>query len=211
MKEILQVCDHALAASSLAVLRNQETSPAAFRLAVRRITTLLTLQATQDLPTHTVTVETPLCATPVQQLAVRVGIVPILRAGLGMVEPVLDLLPEAEVWHLGLYRDEQTLEPVTYYAKLPPDTPVDVALVLDPMLATGGSACAAIEKITAWGVPDIRFLGILAAPEGVKRLQADYPGVPMHVAALDNHLNDQGYIVPGLGDAGDRTFNAIAT
>ena len=210
MDDSLFVCDHALAACSVGALRDRNTSPAGFRAALNRITMLLALQATRDLPMEEVEVETPITRTSAGRLSVRVGIVPILRAGLGMVEPVLTLLPEAEVWHLGLYRDEETLRPVTYYSKLPCHAPVDVALVLDPMLATGGSACAALEKLTEWGVRDMRFLGALAAPEGVARLRRDFPQVPIHVAALDEKLDENGYIVPGLGDAGDRAFNATA-
>ncbi len=131
---------------------------------------------------------------------------PILRAGLGMADAILELLPEASVWHLGLYRDHQTLKPVTYYNKLPPRPAVDVALVLDPMLATGGSAVAAVDLLQHWGVPRLKFLGILAAPAGVEALRQAHPDVPIHLAAVDSHLNEHAYIVPGLGDAGDRQF-----
>lgn len=210
MDDTLFLCDHALAACSLSLLRDQHTRPAEFRAALDRITMLLALQATRDLPMKDIRVDTPIATTSGHCLAVRVGIVPILRAGLGMVDPVLTLLPEAEVWHLGLYRDEETLRPVTYYSKLPHNEPVDVALVLDPMLATGGSACAALEKLTEWGVKDMRFLGALAAPEGLRCLRERFPAVPIHIAALDEKLDENGYLVPGLGDAGDRAFNATA-
>jgi uracil phosphoribosyltransferase len=210
MLDTLHLCDHALSSCALSVLRDQTSGPVEFRAAINRITMLLALQATRDLPMEERPVQTPITTTMGMHLSVRVGIVPILRAGLGMVDPVLTLLPDAEVWHLGLYRDEETLRPVTYYSKLPPHTPVDVALVLDPMLATGGSACAALERLREWGVKDLRFLGVLAAPEGVERLRKEFPAVPVHVAALDEKLDEQGYIVPGLGDAGDRTFNAAA-
>jgi uracil phosphoribosyltransferase len=132
--------------------------------------------------------------------------VPILRAGLGMVDPILDLIPTAHVWHLGLYRDHATLKPVTYYNKLPPEVDVDLCLVLDPMLATGGSAVAAVTVLKEWGASRIKFLGLIAAPEGVQALHQEHPDVPIHLAAIDDCLNDHGYIVPGLGDAGDRLF-----
>jgi uracil phosphoribosyltransferase len=141
-----------------------------------------------------------------ERLAERVGLVPILRAGLGMVEGVWEVLPMAEVWHIGLYRDEQTLRPVEYYNKLPVQPTVDVCLVLDPMLATGGSAVATVDVLKRWGARRIKFVGIIAAPEGVQRLSEAHPDVPIHVAAVDAHLNEHGYIVPGLGDAGDRQF-----
>jgi len=201
---------HALAESALRVLRDEKSSPQLFRGAILRLTSLLTLEATRNLPVKQVEVKTPLTTTTGGTLACRVGIVPILRAGLCMVDPLLTMLPEAEVWHLGFYRDEETLKPVTYYEKLPPNAPVDVAYVLDPMLATGGSACAALANLKAWGVPELHFLGVLAAPEGVERVQREFPDVPIHIAALDEKLNDKGYIVPGLGDAGDRAFNAAA-
>jgi uracil phosphoribosyltransferase len=188
------------------VLRDEKTPPPQFRDAVHRLTVLAAVEATRTLPTRSTTVRTPLVETAAKELDVRIGIIPILRAGLSMVDPVLSLIPEAEVWHLGLFRDEQTLEPVTYYSKLPSERPVDVALVLDPMLATGGSAIAALDKLAGWGVQDLRFLGILAAPEGVAAVKAAHPDVPLYVASLDERLNDQGYIVPGLGDAGDRIF-----
>ncbi|WFB37629.1 uracil phosphoribosyltransferase [Kiritimatiellota bacterium B12222] len=201
---------HSLAENAIRVLRNQDSSPEQFRGAILRLTTLLTLDATRDLPLKQVEIQTPLTSTLAGMLDCRVGIVPILRAGLSMVDPLLSMLPEAEVWHLGYYRDEETLKPVTYYDKLPPNAPVDVAYVLDPMLATGGSACAALENLKKWGVKEIHFLGILAAPEGVKKVAEAFPDVALHICALDEKLNEQGYIVPGLGDAGDRAFNAAA-
>jgi len=206
----LQICHHALASDALRIVRDETTPSPLFRDAIHRLTVLAALEATRTLPTRPTTVQTPLVSASAEALDVRVGIIPILRAGLSMVDPVLSLIPGAEVWHLGLFRDEQTLEPVTYYSKLPEARPVDVALVLDPMLATGGSAIAAFDKLKSWGVKDLRFLGILAAPEGVQAVADSHPDVRLHVAALDDHLNDQGYIVPGLGDAGDRAYNAIA-
>src|SRR5206468_12147476 len=153
-----------------------------------------------------VDVATPLATMEGMEVAERLGLVPILRAGLGMVEGVWELMPGAEVWHIGLYRDEKTLRPVEYYNKLPVHPTVDVCLVLDPMLATGGSATATVDILKRWGARRIKFVGIIAAPEGVKALSEAHPDVPIHVGALDDHLNDKGYIVPGLGDAGDRQF-----
>jgi uracil phosphoribosyltransferase len=141
-----------------------------------------------------------------QTLAARIGLIPILRAGLGMVDPILDMIPTAQIWHLGLYRDHETLQPVSYYNKLPADPTVDVCLVLDPMLATGGSASAAVSVLKRWGVRHIKFVGLIAAPEGVALMQREHPDVPLHLAAVDERLNDIGYIIPGLGDAGDRQF-----
>lgn len=210
MKNTLHPLKHSLAENSLRVLRDETSTPQLFRGAILRLTSLLTLEATRKLPLKQVEVRTPLTTTLAGELDCRVGIVPILRAGLAMVDPLLTMLPEAEVWHLGFYRDERTLKPVRYYHKLPPDAPVDVAYVLDPMLATGGSACAALANLKKWGVPELHFLGVLAAPEGVRRVQREFPEVPIHIAALDEKLNDKGYIVPGLGDAGDRAFNAAA-
>ena len=203
------VLDHALADHAIRTLRDRHASPEQFRGAVLRLTTLLTLEATRNLPVREETVETPLTETTARVLDCRVGLVPILRAGLSMVDPLLTLLPEAEVWHLGFYRDEDTLKPVTYYQKLPPDSPVDVAFVLDPMLATGGSACAALRVLMDWGVKEVRFLGMLAAPEGIEQVRSSFPEVPLHLACVDERLNDSGYIVPGLGDAGDRAFNTV--
>jgi len=210
MSTSLHLLDHSLAGHALCTLRRTSSTPAEFRGAILRLTTLLTLEATRTLPLREVEIETPLCKTIGRTLDCRVGIVPILRAGLSMVDPLLTLLPNAEVWHLGYYRDEETLEPVTYYEKLPPNAPVDVAFVLDPMLATGGSARAALKQLKSWGVPRLHFLGVLGAPEGVSKVSETFPDVTIHLCALDERLNDQGYIVPGLGDAGDRAFNATA-
>lgn len=201
---------HPLAADALRLLRDRHTPPSRFREAVRRLTTLLVAEATRGLPLETVNIETPVQPTRAQQLTSRIGIVPILRAGLSMVDPFLDLLPDAEVWHLGFYRDEKTLQPVAYYQKLPAGRPVDVAFVLDPMLATGGSACAALKDLHSWGVKETIFMGLLAAPEGIETVRKAYPDTRILVCAIDQKLNEQGYIVPGLGDAGDRAFNAAA-
>ena len=150
---------------------------------------------------------TPLTDYRGERVAETVGLLPILRAGLGMAGAVLDLLPTAQVWHLGLYRDHQTLKPVTYYNKLPPTPTIERAMVLDPMLATGGSAVAAVDVLKQWGLKRIQYLGLIAAPEGVKLLREAHPDVPIYLAAIDERLNEKGYIVPGLGDAGDRQFN----
>jgi uracil phosphoribosyltransferase len=167
---------------------------------------LLFFEACGDLRTEPVTVPTPLTDYAGERVAETVGLLPILRAGLGMAGAVLDLLPTAQVWHLGLYRDHRTLKPVTYYNKLPPEPTIERALVLDPMLATGGSAVAAVDVLKKWGLKRIQFLGLIAAPEGVRLLQEWHPDVPIHLAAIDERLNERGYIVPGLGDAGDRQF-----
>ncbi len=206
----VQRLNHALVRHHLAALRDREATPEAFRAALRRLSVLLACEATRDLPLKAGAVRTPLARAPAARVAGRIGLVPILRAGLGMVEPLLDLIPEAEVWHLGFYRDERTLRPVAYYHKLPRRRPVNVALVLDPMLATGGSAAAALQAVARWGVPRIKLLSIIAAPEGLRRIRTAFPAVDVTVCAVDERLNDRGYIVPGLGDAGDRCFNAAA-
>ncbi len=206
----VEVADHPLVAHHLAVLRNMRTPPEGFRAALRRLAALLAVEATRDLPLRRRRIRTPLAPAEAQRIAPRVGLVPILRAGLGMVEPVLDLLPEAEVWHLGFYRDERTLRPVEYYCKLPPARPADVALVLDPMLATGGSAVAALAAVEAWGVPRVKLLALIAAPHGLRAVRTRFPSVAIHVAAVDPRLDRNAYIRPGLGDAGDRLFNAPA-
>lgn len=201
---------HPLIECHLTQLRDTGTSPAAFRAHVRRLATLLAYEATQDLLTTNTTVTTPLTRTTGAQLAQRVGLVPILRAGLGMVDPVLDLIPEAEVWHLGLYRDEDTAQPVEYYSKLPPERPVDVALVVDPMLATGGSMIAALQTLRGWGVEQLKLLSIIASEEGIKHVETEFPDAQIFVCKIDPELNDAKFIVPGLGDAGDRIFNTLS-
>jgi len=163
-------------------------------------------EATVDLVLAPVEVQTPLEKAPGMELKEKVGLVPILRAGLGMVEGVWELMPSAEVWHIGLFRDEHTLKPVQYYNKLPVEPTVTVCLILDPMLATGGSAVATVDILKKWGVSKIKFIGIIGAPEGIAQLQKIHPDVPIHLAAIDRQLNDHGYILPGLGDAGDRQF-----
>ena len=197
---------HPLVATKLTVLRNAKTDSKSFRELVREIAALLAYEATLDLAVQEVEVQTPLAIAKGTKLLERVGLVPVLRAGLGMVEGVWELMPGSEVWHIGLYRDEKTLKPVAYYNKLPIEPTVSVCLVLDPMLATGGSAVATVDILKKWGVKKVKFVGILASPEGIERLHKAHPDVPIHIAAIDECLNEHGYIVPGLGDAGDRQF-----
>jgi uracil phosphoribosyltransferase len=187
-------------------LRDESTPPKIFRELVAEIATLLLYEATVDLPTEPRDVRTPLAQSRGSRLKEKVGLVPVLRAGIGMVEAALELMPEAQVWHIGLFRDEHTLRPISYYNKLPSSATVQVCLVLDPMLATGGSATATVDILKKWGAKRIKYVGIIAAPEGVRALSDAHPDVPIHVAALDERLNDKGYILPGLGDAGDRQF-----
>jgi len=205
----VQVSQHPLVLTKLALLRDQQTKPKIFRELVGEITQFLMYEATRDLPLAPHTVQTPLATFAGHRLREQIGLIPIFRAGLGMVEPILDMIPTAHVWHLGLYRDHETLQPVSYYNKLPPQADVDVCLVLDPMLATGGSASAAVTVLKRWGVKRIKFLGLIAAPEGVALMQREHPDVPLHLAAIDERLNEIGYIVPGLGDAGDRQFGTF--
>ena len=198
---------HSLACHHLSRLRSVDTPPAEFRQHIRILSTLLAAEVTSDLETEPCSVTTPLKTITGRQLKGRIAAVPILRAGLGMVSPITDLIPDIEVWHLGLYRDEETAKPVRYYDKLPRNNPVSVALVLDPMLATGGSASAAIETLAEWGVPKVCMLSIISAPEGIVKLSQDFPNVPIYTCAIDEKLNEKKFIVPGLGDAGDRIFN----
>ena len=197
---------HPLVAHKLTRLRDKDTKSKKFRELIREISALLAYEATADLEIAPKSVETPLGEAAGMELKQPIGLVPILRSGLGMVEGIWGLMPSAEVWHIGLYRDEQTLQPVEYYNKLPLEPTVSVCLVLDPMLATGGSAVATVDILKEWGVQRIKFVGILAAPEGVEAMHGAHPDVPLHLAVIDKHLNQHGYIVPGLGDAGDRQF-----
>jgi uracil phosphoribosyltransferase len=197
---------HPLVKHKLTLLRNKETKPKKFRELVREVTLLLTYEATADLGITEVSVATPMGTAVGHELADTIGLVPVLRAGLGMVNGIWEMMPGAEVWHIGLYRDERTLKPVSYYNKLPTAPTVQVCLVLDPMLATGGSAAATINILKNWGATRIKFVGLLAAPEGIAALQEAHPDVPIHIAKIDERLNDVGFIVPGLGDAGDRQF-----
>jgi uracil phosphoribosyltransferase len=197
---------HPLVKHKLTRLRDKNTKPKKFRELVRELGALLTYEATADLAIQPVEITTPMAATTGDDLKEKIGLVPILRAGLGMVEGVWELMPSAEVWHIGLYRDERTLKPVAYYNRLPVAPTVSVCLILDPMLATGGSAVATVDILKQWGVHKIKFVGLIGAPEGIARLHEAHPDVPIHLAAIDDHLNENGYIIPGLGDAGDRQF-----
>lgn len=198
--------NHPLVAHKLSRLRNKNTDPKKFRELVREIAGLLAYEATADLATVERPVETPLASLTGAELREKIGLVPILRAGLGMVEGIWELMPTSEVWHIGLYRDEKTLKPVEYYNKLPIEPTVSVCLILDPMLATGGSAVATTGILKRWGVKKIKFVGLIGAPEGIQNMQTHHPDVPIYLAAIDDHLNERGYIIPGLGDAGDRQF-----
>jgi uracil phosphoribosyltransferase len=200
------VSRHPLVQHKLARLRDRATEPPQFRALVHDLTQLLFYEASQDLALAPVTVQTPLGPCEGARLSERVGLLPILRAGLGMADAILQVLPAAHVWHLGLYRDHQTLQPVTYYNKLPADLSFDLWLVVDPMLATGGSAVAALDVLKRGGARRIKYLGLIAAPEGVRALSEAHPDVPLYLAAIDSHLDEHSYIVPGLGDAGDRQF-----
>jgi uracil phosphoribosyltransferase len=197
---------HPVVQSKIAILRATQTGPAEFRRLVRCLATLLAHEATADLPTESVQVPTPLGIAAGRVLTDIIGIVPILRAGLGMADGVLDLIPEAEVWHIGLFRDERTLRPTEYYNRLPARPRISLGLVVDPMLATGGSAVRTCEVLKSAGVPRLKFLALIAAPEGIARLTEAMPDIPIHVGAIDSHLNEVGFIYPGLGDAGDRQF-----
>ena len=197
---------HPLIGTKLTLLRNVTTDSKKFRELIREIAAMLAYEATMDLAVSEVEVQTPLQITKGTALMELIGLVPILRSGLGMVEGVYELMPGSEVWHIGLYRDERTLKPVAYYNRLPIEPTVSVCLVLDPMLATGGSAVATVDILKKWGVNKIKFVGIIAAPEGIECLHAAHPDVPIHIAAIDEGLNEHGFILPGLGDAGDRQF-----
>lgn len=198
--------NHPLVKHKLSRLRDLNTNPKKFRELIREISALMAYEATADLAILPRRVQTPLAETDGFELEEKIGLVPILRAGLGMVEGVWGLMPSAEVWHIGLYRDESTLKPVEYYNKLPIEPTVSVCLILDPMLATGGSAVATVDVLKRWGVNKIKFVGIIGAPEGIRLMQLNHPEVPIYLAAIDERLNDHGYILPGLGDAGDRQF-----
>lgn len=204
--EHVHVCRHPLVRDALAGLRDATTPPSIFRRHVALLSRMLCYEATADLNLQPVTVRTPMTECPAERLADRVGLVPILRAGLGMAEAMLQLIPEASVWHLGLYREHDTLEAKSYYERLPERPNFDVALVLDPMLATGGTAVLALRMLKRWPSIRVKFVGLIGAPEGVRVLQTAHPEVPIYLGALDSHLNEVGYIVPGLGDAGDRQF-----
>ena len=201
------ILDHPLIQHKIGIIRRKEVGTKDFRTIVSEIAGLMCYEATRDLKLKDVEIETPICKTTVKELSGRkLAVVPILRAGLGMVDGVLTMIPAAKVGHIGLYRDPETLEPVEYYCKLPEDCDQREVFVVDPMLATGGSASAAITLLKEHGCRHIRMMNLIAAPVGVERVQKDHPDVDIYIAAMDDHLNDIGYIVPGLGDAGDRIF-----
>ena len=203
----LHVLNHPLLQHKLSVIRDEKTSVKEFREIVSEIATLMCYDATRDLPVCEVEVKTPVAVAKVKKIAgKKMAVVPILRAGLGMVDGVLNLIPSVKVGHIGLFRDPETLEPVKYYCKMPNDIAERDVLIVDPMLATGGSATAAIQFIKEYGCKNIKLMCIIAAPEGVERIRKDHPDVDLYVASVDEKLNDHGYIVPGLGDAGDRIF-----
>ena len=207
MDNMVHIFDHPLIQHKLAILRDERTGVKEFREIVSEIATLMCYEATRDLPTEEVTIKTPVGTGTFRTLAgKKLAIVPVLRAGLGMVDGILTLIPSAKVGHIGLYRDPDTLEPVEYYCKMPTDMAERDVIILDPMLATGGSASAAIQFIKNYDVKHIKLMNIIAAPEGVERVRKDHPDVEIYCAALDEKLNDHGYIVPGLGDAADRIF-----
>ena len=202
----LYMSNHPLILHKVTLLRDVRTEPKKFRELVRELAILLAYEATSDLKLSPENVITPMGAATGRRLQQKIGLVPILRAGLGLVEGIWEMMPHAEVWHMGFYHDERTLKPVAYYNRLPVGATVQICLVLDPMLATGGSAVATIDILKKWGAQHIKYVGLIAAPEGVKRLSEAHPDVPIHVAVVDEKLNDIGFIVPGLGDAGDRQF-----
>ena len=205
--EKVHVLNHPLLQHKLTILRDEKTGVKDFREVVSEIATLMCYEATRDLPTEEIEIQTPVAKAKVRVLAgKKLAIVPVLRAGLGMVDGILTLIPSAKVGHIGLYRDPQTLEPVEYYCKMPSDISERDIIILDPMLATGGSASAAIQFMKNYECKHIKLMNIIAAPEGIQRVQKDHPDVDIYVAAVDEKLNDHGYIVPGLGDAGDRIF-----
>lgn len=204
--ENLFVSKHPLLQHKLTLLRDSNTKHRQFRELVGEMAKLLCYEATADLLLLSRPVETPMGSTIGAVLEAEIGLIPILRAGLGMVDGMLEMIPSSQVWHLGIYRDEKTLRPVQYYNKLPVTPTVQFCLVLDPMLATGGSAVAAVDILKKWGVERIKYVGLIGAPEGIKRLHEAHPDVPIYLAAVDERLNDIGFIVPGLGDAGDRQF-----
>lgn len=203
----IYVMDHPLIQHKIGYIRREDTGSRDFRAMISEIAMFMCYEATRDLKLRDVEIETPICRTVVKELdGKKLAVVPILRAGLGMVEGMLTMIPAAKVGHIGLYRDPETLEPVEYYCKLPADCEEREVFVVDPMLATGGSSVAAIQMLKDKGVKNIRFMCIIAAPEGVKRMQEVHPDVDIYIGGLDEHLNEHGYIVPGLGDAGDRIF-----
>jgi uracil phosphoribosyltransferase len=205
----VHISEHPLVRHKVTLLSDERTDVKTFRELVRELTRLLLYEATADLPVREIQYRTPMETAIGYTIGARIGLVPIIRAGLGMVEAAVDALPSAEVWHLGMYRDEATHRPVSYYNKLPATCPDDVVLVLDPMLATGGSATDAVTVLKDWGAEAITFVGIIGAPEGIEQLRATHPDVPIYLARADRELNADRFILPGLGDAGDRLFGTI--
>lgn len=206
----LRVTHHPLIRHKVSHLRDRQTDSKVFRELVRELTSLLLYEATADLPVAPYPIATPMEPATGYRIAPRIAFVPILRAGIGMVDAAIDAIPSAIVYHLGIYRDEETFQPVSYYNKLPDECDVDLVIVLDPMLATGGSGDDAITVLKKWGAPEVRFVSIISAPEGVGRLMASHPDVLVHTASLDRELNENAYILPGLGDAGDRLYGTTA-
>jgi len=202
----VKILNHPLIDHKMSIIRDKRTNTKSFRENVNEIGGLITYEITRDLPTREVEIETPIQKTTCRELSKDVIIVPILRAGLGMVEGIQMIIPTAKVGHVGMYRDEETLEPHEYYAKFPIEIVEGTVLVVDPMLATGGSTSAAIDAVKKRGATDIRFVGLVGCPEGVERLHNDHPDVDIYLAAMDEKLNEVGYIIPGLGDCGDRLF-----
>ena len=208
MSNNLFILEHPLKGDFLKLLRDKASDPEVFRQQAKRLGHLLAIEATRDLKVDEKKCDTPICQTNENVACQNIALVPILRAGIGLVDPFLDFLPHAHVHFLGMYRNEETHEPVSYYNKLPEQNDIDTIYILDPMLATGGSAIATIETLKKWGAQHIKFIGLIGSPEGVKALHDQFPEVDIHLAALDDHLNENAYIVPGLGDAGDRIFNS---
>ncbi|MCR5693487.1 MAG: uracil phosphoribosyltransferase [Clostridia bacterium] len=207
MNENLHIIDHPLIRHKLTIMRCIDTGSKDFRQLLNEISLLMGYEVTRDLPLHDIEIETPLCKTIAQEIdGKKLAIVPILRAGLGMVDGLLNLLPVAKVGHIGLYRDPNTHKPVPYYCKLPEDIGERLVILCDPMLATGGSSCDAIDLLKRRGATNIKLMCLVAAPEGVKKVEETHPDIQIYCAALDDHLNENAYIVPGLGDAGDRLF-----
>ena len=206
MNSNVYTSNHPLIKHSLTILRNIDTDPQTFRNNIKIISTLLTFEATKKINTKKTKVNTPMGSTTGNTLSEYITLVPVLRAGLGMVEGILDLIPQSSVWHIGLKRDETTLKPIQYYTNQPEKTDDQTCIILDPMLATGGTAVEACNLIKSWGIESIKYVGILAAPEGSECLNNEHPTVDIYVGEIDSHLNDIGFIVPGLGDAGDRQF-----
>jgi uracil phosphoribosyltransferase len=203
----VHILHHPLVAQQIALLRDTRTEAHLFRVLLRRLSTILVYEASREFPQRKISVATPLARTAGQVIDARIALVPILRAGLGMVEAILDVLPNSRVCHVGVKRNEETLEPTKYYSQLPAQNSTDIALVLDPMLATGGSACAVIDELKKRRIPRIKLLSIIAAPEGLRWLTRAHPDVDVYLCVLDERLNNRGYILPGLGDAGDRQFS----